>query len=280
MIDRRAFMAGSVAASTVPTMLRVQSDDGFNTLLEQALADPTLLESGRNLHEGWSVYHAEQSSKAIPPHYPPSSITMPDEVLKLIVAFEVSSPTVYEARYRSAIWPKGQSGITVGIGYDVGYVSPDQLEDDWKEFISTAQISSLKRACGKIGAHAKAIQHRFPDVDIAYDAAYRQFTKQTLPRYTTMTLDHLGPNATRLSAMSLGALVSLVYNRGPSFRLVGHRYEQMRNIRYCITTKDFNRIPEEIVAMCPLWQPPHTSLPGLVARRKLEAALFTKGQRV
>ena len=37
----------------------------------------------------------------------------------------------YTKKYRKPVWPKGQSGVTIGIGYDVGYASKPQLRADW-----------------------------------------------------------------------------------------------------------------------------------------------------
>ena len=48
----------------------------------------------------------------------------------LIVAEEVSSQAAYNARYQRPERPGGQSGITVGIGYDCGYATPERIRAD------------------------------------------------------------------------------------------------------------------------------------------------------
>ena len=40
--------------------------------------------------------------------------------IDLIVREEVSGKEVYERNYRRPEWPGGSSGVTIGIGYDVG----------------------------------------------------------------------------------------------------------------------------------------------------------------
>ncbi|MEJ2117138.1 MAG: CHAP domain-containing protein, partial [Alphaproteobacteria bacterium] len=62
----------------------------------------------------------------------PASSSMPgisDEAFDLIVEFEVTNQQVYEGKYRKAVWPGHSSGVTIGIGYDVGHVSKSQFID-------------------------------------------------------------------------------------------------------------------------------------------------------
>jgi GH24 family phage-related lysozyme (muramidase) len=97
----------------------------------------------------------------------------------------------------------------------------------------------------------------------------------SLPRYVAETISVL-PNADKLSDDSLGSLVSLVYNRGPSFKLLGDRYTEMRAIRLHMVNEEYDLIPAEIRRMAHLYTDnPDTA--GLVTRRNLEAALFEKG---
>jgi GH24 family phage-related lysozyme (muramidase) len=79
-----------------------------------------------------------------------------------------------------------------------------------------------------------------------------------------------------LSADSLGALVSLVYNRGASFFDTGNRYREMYAIRQRMEAKEFAKIPAEFRAMKRLWSGKR-NMAGLVRRRELEAVLFEAG---
>jgi len=97
----------------------------------------------------------------------------------------------------------------------------------------------------------------------------------------------LGPAATVAAATAppsddlVGALVSLVYNRGPSWSVAeakdkkGH-YTEMRNIRRLMVEQNFQQIPQEIRSMKRLWEG-NADMKGLVVRRELEAKLFELG---
>src|SRR5437870_12325652 len=54
-------------------------------------------------------------------------------------------------------WPGGESGITIGIGYDLGFATPKQFEDDWSDCLPTGDCDTLKGVLGLTGAKAKAI---------------------------------------------------------------------------------------------------------------------------
>jgi GH24 family phage-related lysozyme (muramidase) len=71
-------------------------------------------------------------------------------------------------------------------------------------------------------------------------------------------------------------MVSLVYNRGASFRRSEDRYREMRAIHQHMVHERFDQVPSAIRGMQRLWE----NLPnmrGLVDRRELEARLFERG---
>lgn len=51
-------------------------------------------------------------------------------------------------------WPGESSGITLGIGYDIGFVTPEQFEEDWSPYLTSDQIDRLKTAIGVSGEAA------------------------------------------------------------------------------------------------------------------------------
>jgi len=59
-----------------------------------------------------------------------ASMIVSKKSLDLIIAFEVSSKTAYNSKYKNPIWPGGESGITIGIGYDIGYSTITQFKND------------------------------------------------------------------------------------------------------------------------------------------------------
>lgn len=210
-----------------------------------------------------------------------STIIHPDAI-KLIVACEVSGPHTYEKRYRGAIWPRGRSGVTIGVGYDLGYVTKKEFSSEWLDYTTPTVIKALETACGVTGIAARDLLPKLPSISIPFKSAYDQFSQQVLPRYTGSTEDAL-PNTSKLSALSLGALVSLTYNRGPSYIIpkskdANGRYTEMRNIRTHMASGEFDKIPGEIKAMARLWEN-NSDATGVVVRRKLEAQLFEAGLR-
>ena len=67
--------------------------------------------------------------------------------LALIVEFEISSEAYYNRRLKRPYWPGGASGITIGIGYDLGYCSAAQCRRDWGGQISDANLAVLETVC-------------------------------------------------------------------------------------------------------------------------------------
>ena len=62
----------------------------------------------------------------------------------LIVESEISGESVYNSKYKSPIWPQSASGITIGIGYDLGYMTTSKVESDWGACLGAADVSKLK----------------------------------------------------------------------------------------------------------------------------------------
>jgi uncharacterized protein (TIGR02594 family) len=203
----------------------------------------------------------------------PSQTKISDEAFKLILDSEVSSEALYEKKYRGPTWPGFQSGVTIGIGYDIGQTGKAVVEGDWKGVISDPMLTKLLTAVGIKGPPAR--QHATDlkgQVDVPFAAAIKVHSDRVIPRWVAVVQKAL-PNTSLLSQDSLGALVSLTYNRGPSFSKSGGRYTEMNNIKAFMASKQFSKIPDEFIKMKRLW--PSTS--GLATRRDAEAALFRKG---
>jgi GH24 family phage-related lysozyme (muramidase) len=98
------------------------------------------------------------------------------------------------------------------------------------------------------------------------------FIGRDMPKWEAIVAKAL-PNASQLAPDSFGALVSLAYNRGPSFSNMGDRYREMRAIRDHLANQQFAEIPDDIRSMKRLWQ----NVVGLRNRRDHEATLFEKG---
>ena len=192
----------------------------------------------------------------------------------LIVAHEISSRATYEKRYQRPEWPGVASGITVGIGYDLGYNTPSDILNDWKDYLTPDVIREMQRYAGIRGSAAQQVlaQSR-KNILVPWDPAMAVFMKTSMPKFEAMVL-RACPGADQLPPGCFGVLTSLAYNRGASFSKSGERYAEMRNIRTHVASGDWNLVPEEIRSMKRLWDKRKT--PGLHRRRDEEAALWVK----
>jgi GH24 family phage-related lysozyme (muramidase) len=196
-----------------------------------------------------------------------------DRSVKLIKRFEVSSEQNYISKLINPIWPGGDSGITIGIGYDIGYVSARTFKNDWKDLLPQATISSLESAAGKKAMAAKVLLSNYENLEVPWDKAERQFAA-FLP-FVIGETETAFPNARNFkSGDCRGALTSLVYNRGSLVNSSDRRVE-MLNIKNFMASRQYEKIPAEIRHMKRLWQ--NSGLPGLIERRELEALLFERG---
>lgn len=185
--------------------------------------------------------------------------------MNLIIQSEVGSPADYERRKTPSV-PGGASGITVGIGYDVGYHTPDEIAQDWAE-LPAADLALLKTASGLKGPAAVAHLPQVANVVIPYDVALRQLRGKSVLQFGRRTLQTF-PGALDLPPDAFGALVSLVFNRGSA--LTGDNRDEMRAIRSLLILGDYPGVAEQIRGMKRLWP----DMTGLVNRREAEAILF------
>lgn len=191
----------------------------------------------------------------------------------LIIAEEVTSRATYERKYRRPEWPGASSGATVGIGYDLGQTDKKTIIADWRGRVSETMLAAMVSASGATGAAGRAATARIRSaVDIPWDVAIAVHKERVVPRWEARVIAAL-PNTDKLSGDSFGALLSLTFNRGPSFGMAGPRYQEMRNIKAHMKAEAFDRIPAEFRAMKRLWP----NLAGLRKRRDTEAALFERG---
>lgn len=191
------------------------------------------------------------------------------EAIDLIVVCEVTSRALYERHYSRPTWPGGDSGLTIGIGFDLGYETPGGIDRDWPMLPEDVR-ARLKTVAGLKGAKAQAALPMVRDIIVPWTAAVGSFRTATLPRYVDQTLAAF-PGADRLPPLSLGALVSLVYNRGASCN--GERRAEMATIRDLIRAGNLNGVPAQLRAMKRLWP----TVKGLRDRREKEAQLWEKG---
>jgi hypothetical protein len=283
--DRRSIVVACIAAvTTCPIVFYSRASFAQATLatfeanFAAIVADPSLTDALR-LKEDLTVAE-EFGIERVPLRTPKSSTKIAQRASDLIVACEVSSEAAYKRDYYRPTWPKGASGVTIGIGYDVGYVTPAELAADWQGILSETELSQLSKACGITKEAAAALLSRMQSVSINWDDAIKEYYNETQPRYVGLTEASLS-NTNELRPESLGALVSLVYNRGASFSISESkdrtgRFQEMRNIKDHMANKAYDRIPGEFRSMKRLWEG-QRDMRGLLLRRDAEAALFAYG---
>lgn len=198
-----------------------------------------------------------------------------DAAFNLIVADEDSDEAYYTRHYTHFEYPGYASGPTIAIGFDCGYVTPIEARMAWEGILPDNMIDNIVAACGLTGNAAREFVLRYgQSVTITWDQAIAEFRTREVPKWIKRVQNAL-PNTDKLSPDSLGALVSLSYNRGTGGYSDPHpRDAEMRAIRALMASQRFSEIPGEIRSMRRLWPPAGS---GLWKRRTQEAALFQNG---
>jgi hypothetical protein len=206
---------------------------------------------------------------------------------EFIVRWETGGKPYYETVIKGRpIWPGFSSGITIGCGFDLGYHTAAEFEAEWGSRLRRADFDRLRPTIGfktvapgreaKV-ARARSLVASLADIVVPWTVAIEQFETTKLPKLVRQLYGALD-NLDRLHPHCRGALLSLVFNRGPSFRADGDRYVEMRKIRAAMTTGTraaFATIPAELRAMKRIWG----AASSLAERREGEAKLFEAGLR-
>ncbi len=195
------------------------------------------------------------------------------EAFDFIIKQEVTSEAYYRKHYQQPEWPGVNSGVTIGIGYDLGQQTSSQIQADWAGLVPGTMLAIMKACAGITGEAARGVLQQVKSkITIPWEMALKVFSERDVPHWTTLVQQTL-PNTDRLSPLCLGVLVSLAYNRGASFHTQGDRYREMRAIHDLCAKTAFEGIPFQIESMKRLWP----NVAGLRNRRQQEADLFRKG---
>jgi peptidoglycan hydrolase-like protein with peptidoglycan-binding domain len=204
---------------------------------------------------------------------PEPSSEIPTRAVAFIGREEVGSRKFYDVSGSRPTWPGGASGVTIGVGYDLGYQST--FDADWSDVLDPAQMTALRPWLGLKGETARPGPATLTAITIPWHAAWMVYIRRTLPQQITSTRNTF-IRASEMPRLCLGVLVSLVYNRGTSMtdspQLPGNRKE-MRDIRDAVAAGRFEEIPAALRAMKRLWPEGN----GLRERREREAKLFEEG---
>lgn len=189
-------------------------------------------------------------------------------IVDLIIEQEVSSEANYKQRLQYPVWPGGTSGITIGLGYDVGNQSVEQIHKDLEGILTPEDIFRLQKCAQKIGTLCKQL---LPiPVKVSWDQAQKIFYRTSIKRYTRMAASVYDELET-LHPYEQTAIVGLVYNRGNNTKDKpgDDRRREMYLLIEAIKRDDDKLMASIIRQMKRLWD--ETKQGGLIRRRELEA---------
>lgn len=241
---------------------RIQSHLGIST---DGLVGPATLTAIENAIFG------KKAQITVADHH---SLSVSISGLKKLVKHEISSNAYYKKFLSHPVWPGGHSGITIGIGYDLGYNDERQIRKDWSGKLSEMDLEKLVVISGLKGNTAKQALGGVKSVKVSLESAEAVFYESTLPRFAASTLKTY-PGANKLYPDAQAGLLSLIYNRGTSLR--GSRRKRMAAIKPLVTAQDYIGIAEQIRDMKVLWA--DKNLPGLLKRRDDEAKLIANSKK-
>jgi hypothetical protein len=204
---------------------------------------------------------------------PEPSPDIPVRALAFIGREEVGSREMYDSLVCRPTWPGGESGVTIGIGYDLGQQAT--FSDDWATVLTAVQLAALTPWLRLQGDRASAGPASLKDLTIPWRAAWEVFIRRSIPDHVKVTRTAFNGSDT-MPPLCFGVLVSLVYNRGArmsdSTHTPGDRTE-MRAIQQAVGNGGFAEIPAQLRSMKRLWPEGN----GLRDRREREATLFEEG---
>ena len=187
--------------------------------------------------------------------------------IQALIEWETSGEEYYK---KNPIWPGEQSGVTIGVGWDLGQTPASETSRAWSPHLNAATLALLVSVSGHKGQAAKEVLKHVRHLVIPWTSALSVFENVTLPTWYMRTL-RIYPQMVDLHGDCAVALVSLCFNRGTN--LNGERRREMCNIQALLRTNNLKEIPKQFREMKRLW--PDTE--GLRNRRMQEADLFEGG---
>lgn len=190
------------------------------------------------------------------------------EGYNLILKHEVGGGAAYYSRYLvRPTWPGGASGVTIGVGYDLGYNTRDQIAADWRS-LSPEAVRRLQSVAGVKGTPASRVATTLRSLSIPWDVAEKVYQERTIPRFTRLT-ERAYAGTSTLHPHIQSAMLSWVFNRGEG--ITGSaRDREKRAMRTDIPNRS-DRLPTHFRASKRIWI--GRNLDGLIRRREDEARL-------
>tara|TARA_B110000495_G_scaffold198185_2_gene209582 strand:- start:2636 stop:3343 length:708 start_codon:yes stop_codon:yes gene_type:complete len=189
------------------------------------------------------------------------------EGYNLIIKHEVGGGFSYYDRHLK--WPayvSKNSGITIGIGYDLRFNSPAQIRKDWP-MLSESTLERLSSVSGKKGTRSMARSLR--SISIPYAVALKVYNENTIPRFANLTRKAY-PGVETLHPHIQGSMLSWVFNRGQGISRTSSRDREKRGMREAIPERP-GLLAALFRASKRIWA--GKGLHGLLLRREDEAKL-------
>jgi peptidoglycan hydrolase-like protein with peptidoglycan-binding domain len=192
----------------------------------------------------------------------------------------------YDINTKWPHFPGHDSGITIGVGYDLRFNSTEGFQALWGPYLPDAHIRELSKDIGKKGSRSREKELKKMGITVPFKAAWPIFIEQLLPDYYRRT-QGIYPSLERLPDLCRSVLVSLVFNRGTSLKKTDHRRREMRLIQTILAQADqaglssserksiLVGVEDQIISMKRLWKKGS----GLIERRQEEANLWREGLR-
>lgn len=178
-------------------------------------------------------------------------------------------------------FPGEESGITLGVGYDLRWQDEKAFRALWSPYFPSKIIKELAEDLGRKGSRKRADELKAMGIQVPFSIAWNVFLQDSLPNYYRKT-EAIYPALGSLPPLCQAVLVSLVYNRGDSLVELPSRQE-MRNIRDLLQVAAesdessrraaLEKVADELVSMKRLWP----QAEGLRKRRDEEAVLWLQG---
>lgn len=155
------------------------------------------------------------------------------DCVDLLVRLEVGSERAYRQKWFRPVHPSAESGVTIGLGYDMRFVNETQFRIDWKDH---PQLDRLVGSVGLYGSAADQAVSQLRDVVTPFELAKAVFLHSTAPIYYQISRRQFGLLAyDRLDPDYQCGLFLITINRGG--QMTGIRRAELRAIQQeCVPT--------------------------------------------
>jgi hypothetical protein len=199
-------------------------------------------------------------------------LSISKEGYQLILNHEVGGGANYYNRaLKRPVVPGGASGVTIGIGYDLGYNTKAQIAKDW-HMLSPSVLSRLQSCSGVKGSAAKRKLASVRSITIPWEFAQEVYRTSSIPRFAKLTIKAY-PGIETLHPHMQSTRLSWTFNRGSGISSTSSRDKEKRALRRDTPANPKN-FPSHYRSSKRLWV--NKGLDGLLRRREDEARLDEK----